>query len=80
MNRIEPKAPKKACNVCVREDLLVRARELGINLSQTLETALEQRLREAEAARWAEENREAIDSQNRWVAKHGMWHDRLRAR
>jgi antitoxin CcdA len=68
-------AAKKACNVSINEDLLRQARALGINLSQTLEAELERRVREARAKAWAEENREAIESQNRWTEKHGLWND-----
>lgn len=74
----DPRSPKKACNVSINEDLLRQAKELGINLSQTLEQELEKRVREARARRWAEENKDAIESQNRWIEKHGMWHDGLR--
>lgn len=79
MNAVfDPKAAKKACNVSINEDLLRQARALGINLSQTLEAELERRVREAKAKQWAEENREAIESQNRWIEKHGLWSDGLR--
>lgn len=74
----DPKAAKKACNVSINEDLLRQARELGLNLSQTLEEQLVKLVREAKARQWAEENREAIESQARWIEKHGMWHDGLR--
>lgn len=74
----DPRSPKKACNVSINEDLLRQAKELGINLSQTLEQELEKRVREARTRQWAEENREAIESQNRWVEKHGLWSDGLR--
>jgi antitoxin CcdA len=74
----DPKAAKKACNVSINEDLLRQAKELGINLSQTLERELEKQVREARAKAWAEENREAIESQNRWIEKHGLWSDGLR--
>lgn len=74
----DPKSPKKACNVSVNEDLLRQARELGINLSQTLEQTLTQLVREAKARAWAEENREAIESHNRWVETHGLWSDGIR--
>ena len=74
----DPKSPKKACNVSVNEDLLRQAKALGINLSQTLEAELEKRVREARAKAWAEENRDAIESQNRWVEKNGLWSDGIR--
>lgn len=75
----DPKSPKKACNVSVNEDLLRQAKALGINLSQTLEAELEKRVREARAKAWAEENKDAIDAYNRYVAEHGLWSDGLRA-
>jgi antitoxin CcdA len=74
----DPKAPKKAVNVSINSDLLRQARELKINLSKTLETQLEQVLREERARRWQEENREAIEAHNRFVEKHGVFSDRLR--
>ncbi len=74
----DPKAPKKACNVSVNQDLLRQAKELGINLSQVLEAELTARLREAKAKAWAEENREAIDSQTSWIKKHGLLSDHYR--
>jgi antitoxin CcdA len=74
----DPKAPKKAVNVSINSDLLRQARELKINLSKTLETQLEQVLREERARRWQEENREAIEAHNRFVEEHGVFSDRLR--
>lgn len=74
----DPKAAKKACNLSINEDLLRQAKELGINLSQTLEAQLEKLVREAKAKAWAEENREAIESQSRWIEKHGLLSDHYR--
>jgi antitoxin CcdA len=74
----DPKAPRKAVNVSINSDLLRQARELKINLSKTLETQLEQVLREERARRWQEENREAIEAHNRFVEEHGVFSDRLR--
>lgn len=80
MNAVfDPKSPKKACNVSVNEDLLRQAKALGINISQTLEAGLEARVREAKARAWVEENKDAIDAYNRYVAEHGVWSDGLRA-
>lgn len=70
--------PKKSCNVSINAELLREAKGLGINLSQTLEVQLEKLVREARAKAWAEENRDAIESQNRWIEKHGLWSDGLR--
>lgn len=70
--------PKKSCNLSINAELLREAKGLGINLSQTLEAELEKLVRQARAKAWAEENREAIESQNRWIEKHGLWSDGLR--
>jgi antitoxin CcdA len=74
----DPKAAKKACNLSINEDLLRQARELGMNLSQTLEEGIAQRVREAKAEAWRRENKAAIDAYNNHVEKHGVWSDGLR--
>jgi antitoxin CcdA len=68
-------ARKRPTNLTVNEDLLRQARDLGINLSQAFEQKLEELVRAAKAERWVEENREAIEAHNRWVAEHGLWSD-----
>ncbi len=74
----DPKAPKKAVNLSINSDLLRQARELGLNLSQALEETLNRQVREQKAKAWAEENREAIESQARWIEKHGLFRDHFR--
>lgn len=69
---------KRAANVSVRSDLLDSAREAGLNLSATLETALEHALAEEKRKRWREENREAIATYNEHVEKHGTFSDDVR--
>ena len=71
----DPKAPKKAVNLSINADLLARARSLGLNLSAEMEARLEETVREAERARWLEENREAMEDHNRRIARHGLWSD-----
>ena len=71
-------ATKKAANLTVRADLLEEARTYRINLSQTLETALQAELKKEKERRWLEENRAAIDAYNRELAEHGLWSDGLR--
>ncbi|MBV8632002.1 MAG: type II toxin-antitoxin system CcdA family antitoxin [Silvibacterium sp.] len=65
-------AQKRATNVSLRGDLLDRAREMEINISQACERGLELQIKELEGRRWLEENREAIESSNRYVAEHGL--------
>lgn len=71
-------ATKKAANLSVRADLLEEARAYKINLSQTLETALQIELKKEKERRWLEENRAAINAYNREIAEHGLWSDGLR--
>jgi antitoxin CcdA len=72
------KARKKATNVTINSDLLARAREVGINLSATLERALAEQLRQRRSAEWLKENRGAIDGYNADVEARGVFSDGLR--
>lgn len=71
-------APKKATNLSVNRDLLEKARELKINLSQLLEDRLAEAVREEGRRRWLEENAEAIGEYNRRVEGRGVFSDGLR--
>jgi len=71
-------AHKRPINISVSTELLNKARELGINLSQTLEQRLVELVREAEAQTWLEKNRGAIDAFNKRVKRDGIWSDGLR--
>lgn len=62
---------KRAVNVSVDAEILGLAKEIGVNLSQTLEDAL-RKLTEAERIRrWQEENRESIESHNAFIERYG---------
>ncbi len=69
---------KRATNVSINQGLLEEAKALDINLSATLERALEEEVRSRKRERWLEENREAIAAYNEHVRKHGIWSDGLR--
>jgi antitoxin CcdA len=69
---------KKPTNLSVRTDLLEEARALGINLSQTLETALTAEVKKAKEKQWLEENRAGIEAYNRYIEQHGLFSDRFR--
>lgn len=66
---------KKAANLSVNSDLLRRSRALDINLSATLEQALQAKLAEAGADDWTRENRAAIRAYNEFVEEHGCFGD-----
>lgn len=65
-------SPRKATNVSLRADLIEQAKALDINISRACEQGLEQQVSKSRAERWLEENREAIESTNAWVEKHGL--------
>ncbi|MDR7119966.1 type II toxin-antitoxin system CcdA family antitoxin [Rheinheimera soli] len=72
-------APKKAANLSVNSDLLLKSRALNINLSATLERALKEELAKYEAAQWVKENSAAIKSYNDFVEQHGCFGDEFRS-
>jgi len=72
-----PNSPRKpsrrrATNVSLSGEHLAEARELGINISQACERGLVETIAEARAARWLEDNRDALDGWNRYVEAHGL--------
>jgi antitoxin CcdA len=71
-------ASKKAVNLSVDAALLREARERDINLSATLERALEDMLRQGRRARWVAENKSRIEAYNADVETHGAFADTLR--
>ena len=67
------KAPtRKSVNLTIRADLLAEAKALSMNISRLAETGIEKAVSEERDRRWKEENREAIDSSNAYVEKHGL--------
>ncbi|WP_132985405.1 type II toxin-antitoxin system CcdA family antitoxin [Luteimonas terricola] len=70
---------KRATNVSINQGLLEAAKALGINLSATLEKALDAEVRERRREKWLEENREAIAAYNGRVARDGLAGDHVRA-
>ncbi len=64
--------PKKATNVSLAENLLSEAKELRINVSQAAEAGLAKAVADKRAELWLKENREAIESSNAFVDKHGL--------
>jgi antitoxin CcdA len=73
------RAQKKATNLSINEDLLARARELNINLSATLEQALDEALRKKLREQWLSENKAAMEAYNAHVEQHGVFSDGLRS-
>jgi antitoxin CcdA len=73
-------AKKRAVNLFVDVELLDEARRLRINISETLERRLRTIVKAEQERRWLEENRQAIESINAFIDRHGLIASRLRYR
>ena len=73
-----PVGPKKSANLSINADLLLQARQLNINLSQTLEQHLYEIVRQAQRDNWLADNKDALDEYNRRIALRGTFSDKLR--
>ncbi|PKG93292.1 type II toxin-antitoxin system CcdA family antitoxin [Paraglaciecola sp. MB-3u-78] len=71
-------APKKATNLSLNSDLLLKTRALNINLSATLEQALQDKLKAVEADKWQKEHVQAIAVYNQFVEENGCFSDDYR--
>ncbi len=69
---------KRATNLTLSGSVLDAARELGINISQTVDTLLAQEVRRLSVARWVAENQQTVDAYNRRVDERGLWNNDLR--
>jgi antitoxin CcdA len=65
-------APKKATNLSLNAKVLEMAREMGMNVSQTVDTLLAAEVRRRYWEQWNEENREAVAEYNARIASEGL--------
>ncbi len=65
-------APKKATNLSLNSKVLEKAREMGMNISQTVDALLAEEVRRRYWEQWQEDNREAIAEYNERIAKFGL--------
>jgi antitoxin CcdA len=72
------KLVKRAVNLRINKKLIDQAKEMKINLSQTLETSLVEILREKQKEAWLKDNRDAVDAYNEHIQKQGVFSDGLR--
>lgn len=63
---------RRPTNVTLPDNLLREARALGINLSQACERGLAAEVGSVRRQRWLEENRDAMEAWNEYVAEHGL--------
>ena len=71
-------APKKPTNLTINSDLLIKAKELKINISSVLEQALAERLKQTQKDEWLMENSESIASYNEHIEQFGVFSDTVR--
>ena len=65
-------APKKPTNLSLNAKVLDLARELGMNLSQTVDGLLADEVRRRYWERWNADNKGAIDAYNERITRDGL--------
>jgi antitoxin CcdA len=70
-------APKRATNLSLSTKTLDAARELGMNLSQTVDELLAAEVQRRYWARWNEDNKAAIEAYNERIEREGTFSQRI---
>ena len=65
-------SPKKATNLSLSTKMLETARDLGMNLSQTVETLLSEAVKKRYWEKWREDNQEAFEAYNERIRREGL--------
>ena len=65
-------SPKRPINLSLNARTLKRARELNMNISQTVDTLLADEVERRYWEQWNERNKDAIDAYNARIAKEGL--------
>ena len=65
-------APKKATNLSLNSKVLEMAKELGMNISQTVDALLAEEVKRRYWEKWKAENKGAMDAYNAQVAREGL--------
>ena len=70
--RTAANTPKRPVNLSINARTLELARELGMNISQTVDTLLADEVKRRYWEQWNESNKDAIDAYNARIAKEGL--------
>ena len=70
-------APKRATNLSLSTKTLDAARELGMNLSQTVDELLAAEVQRRYWERWNADNKAAIEAYNERIAREGTFSQRI---
>ena len=65
-------APKKATNLSLNSKVLEAAREMGMNISQTVDTLLADEVKRRYWEKWREDNQQAFAAYNERIREHGL--------
>lgn len=65
-------AVKKPTHLSLNAEVLAKARELGMNVSRTVDALLAEEVKRLYWERWNEQNREAIDQYNERIEQEGL--------
>ena len=65
-------SPKRATNLSLNAKVLDMARELGMNISQTVDALLAEEVQRRYWARWNEDNKDAIAAYNARIEREGL--------
>jgi antitoxin CcdA len=71
-------APKRAINLSLNSKVLDMAREMGLNISQTVDALLTEEVMRRYWQRWQQDNAEAITDYNQRIEREGLFSDRYR--
>ena len=66
------KPPKRAINLSLNAKVLDTARELGMNLSATVDALLAEEVKKRYWERWNADNKEAIEHYNARIEREGL--------
>ena len=72
MPRSDAAPAKRATNLSLNARTLDMARELGMNISQTVDALLAEEVQRRYWARWNEDNKDAIAAYNARIARDGL--------
>ncbi|MFN3298263.1 type II toxin-antitoxin system CcdA family antitoxin [Caldimonas sp.] len=64
-------APKRATNLSLNSAILDLAKEMGLNVSQTVDRLLAEEVRRRYKAHWEQRNRAAIEAYNERIEREG---------
>jgi antitoxin CcdA len=71
-------SPKRAINLSLNSKVLEMAKEMGINISQTVDQLLTEEVLKQYWARWNQDNAEAVKAYNARVDRDGLFSDKYR--